>query len=568
MTESRPRVRAVAGLHWRGLPDSFPVTSARRGLDSGCRNAVGSLAVPSLRRPSVPARAAAAVGLSLALWGGVLARPCVAQSQQAALPVAGALTAPPRPAIPADPSRQWLVPDTSGRPQPKLLTDFVTGVRLLNEAKFEEALPLLSAPGLAATPLASYAAYLTALAQLNLGRPSEARTTFARLREARLTGFLAEAAMAREAEAAVAQDDQASAAKLYGELSTRKTASPDAVLLALGRALLAAGDRLHAAEAFGKLYYEFPSSDLAAVASTELDGLRDLVQARDPAVRLKLELGRAERLFSLRRYAAAKSAFEALQPVATGDEAELIGLRRAECDHYLHHYREARGELDSYVERASRKAEARFFQLTAVRELGDLEEYVRLCRDFVAAFPDSSWAEEALNNLATHYIVADDDERADAVFRELYARYPQGAHAERAAWKAGWWAFKHGGYNDAVAFFESAASTFPRSDYRPAYLYWSARARELSGDHQGAVTIYRLVVSDYLYLVLRPPGVATPPEHRRSRRGHGRGHASAPCGRPRGHAPAPDRGPHPPLAVAGPLRSGPRRVAVRPARVG
>jgi len=123
---------------------------------------------------------------------------------------------------------------------------------------------------------------------------------------------------------------------------------------------------------------------------------------------------------------------------------------------------------------------------------------VRLARDLVATFPESSWAEETLNNLATHFIVADEDEQAAAVFRELYAKFPKGAHAERAAWRAGWWAYAHGRPQDAVAFFEGASSTFPRSDYRPAYLYWSARSREQLGDTQGAIVIYRIVTADYL----------------------------------------------------------------------
>ena len=39
----------------------------------------------------------------------------------------------------------------------------------------------------------------------------------------------------------------------------------------------------------------------------------------------------------------------------------------------------------------------------------------------------------------------DDDDRADAAFRELYAKYPKGRYAERAAWKAGWRAIGRGG---------------------------------------------------------------------------------------------------------------------------
>ena len=81
-----------------------------------------------------------------------------------------------------------------------------------------------------------------------------------------------------------------------------------------------------------------------------------------------------------------------------------------------------------------------------------------------------------MNNLATHYIVQNDDDLADQAFRELYEKFPLGHYAERAAWKIGWWAYKNANYADTIRVFESAASHFPRSDYRPPWLYWSGRA--------------------------------------------------------------------------------------------
>lgn len=440
----------------------------------------------------------------LVLLGLVVGTSSVIHAQRASdgaappRPVPAPLTAPTHLRLPADASRIWLVPArASGAGSSRALADFSAGMRLFAQAKYAEALPLLGSPAIAGTPVAAYAGFYRGLCSLNLARPAEARTAFAALHASEVTGFIAEAAIAREAEAAAAQADHAGAARLYEELSRRRTASPDAVLLALGREYQALGARSRAAEAFSRLYYDYPLGDLAVVASTELEQLKDVQPAQEPASRLKLDLVRAERLFAARRFAAARPAFEALDRVAAGDDAEIVALRLAECDVYLRHYRQARERLAPYLERASRQAEARFFSLTAARELGARDEYVRLARELVADFPGSSWAEETLNGLATHYILDDDDERADAVFRELYAKFPQGSHAERAAWKSGWWAYKHGKYDDASAYFEGAATTFPRSDYRPAYLYWSARARDQRGDQTGSAALYRVVIADY-----------------------------------------------------------------------
>jgi soluble lytic murein transglycosylase len=79
----------------------------------------------------------------------------------------------------------------------------------------------------------------------------------------------------------------------------------------------------------------------------------------------------------------------------------------------------------------------------------------------------------------------------------MYARFPRGRHAERAAWKAGWTAYRKGDMAETARYFESASATFPRSDYRPAWLYWSARAKAAMGDRPGAVARYRLTIADY-----------------------------------------------------------------------
>ena len=68
----------------------------------------------------------------------------------------------------------------------------------------------------------------------------------------------------------------------------------------------------------------------------------------------------------------------------------------------------------------------------------------RATRALVDEFPDSSWAEEALNNLGTYYILTNEDELAATAFRELYEKFPAGARAERAAWKYGWYQYTIG----------------------------------------------------------------------------------------------------------------------------
>jgi soluble lytic murein transglycosylase len=83
------------------------------------------------------------------------------------------------------------------------------------------------------------------------------------------------------------------------------------------------------------------------------------------------------------------------------------------------------------------------------------------------------------------------------VFEQMLERFPSGAFADRAAWKAGWWAYRHDNYEKAARIFEAAAVTFPRADYRPSWLYWAARAHEQLKRSAAALAGYERTVVFY-----------------------------------------------------------------------
>ena len=449
-----------------------------------------------MKETSLRTRVAVVAGVCvvLAAGPGVAAASPVGQDDQ---PARALLVSSAYPPVSIDPANLWLVPDRVARARvSRVLTGFAEGVRLQGDGKLAQALPLVTARGLADTPLADYAAYFNGVILLRQGKQDEARRAFEDLRAKEPVGCLAEAVRLREAETAEARSDYQAAMRIYEDLTSRKTVGPDSILMSLAKAAQAAGDREGAARAYTRLYYDYPLSDLSTVAGTELTQLRDVVSL-DPAARYKMDAARAQRLFDARRYGVAEPAFQALAAQASGDDRERFRLRTAECQFYLRRYREARDGVEPFIENASRKAEARFFYLSSVRELGQPDDYVRLARQLASEFGTSSWVEETLNNLASHFIVNNDDEQADQVFRDLYARFPKGRYAERAAWKIGWWAYKHARYNDTATFFEEAAVNFPHSDYRPSYLYWSARAHEALGERDLAGARYRLVLTDY-----------------------------------------------------------------------
>ena len=401
------------------------------------------------------------------------------------------------PPVPTDASQAWMIPTKVHTTRTAALSAFITGVKLEDEGSSAKALPILSRPLPREHPLSRYVQYYKGLAQLSLGRAADARDTFQALNATAPAGYLNEAAALREGEAHEGLGDPSAALAIYERLSQTKTTAPDDVLMRVARAAEAAGEGDKALRAYSLVYYEFPFSDLSVSARLALDRFPNRPPLAPGTNRFKLELGRAEQLFGGKRYPQAYEAFASLKDVAQDDERELVNLRIAESDYFLKRVRAARDGVRPYIEKASRQGEALFFYAIALYDLGDRDEYFRIVRRLADEFPTQTWSEEALNHLATHYIVSDEDAKADATFREMFARFPSGRYAERAAWKIGWLAYRNRQYAETIRVFERGSANFPRSDYRPAWLYWSARAYEGLLDTERAGARHALTATDY-----------------------------------------------------------------------
>jgi soluble lytic murein transglycosylase len=401
--------------------------------------------------------------------------------------------------LPRDISRLWFAPSgVGGQTSSSALKTFAQAAQLMDQQAYAKALPLLMQPTVLLSSVGAYAQYYAAVAELRLDRPAQALRLFRGVRARPAVGYLVEAAAIGEAEASVAIGDHRAAVEIYDSVSMLPSADPDDVLMRLALAAKAAGDTAKAADVFARVYYDFATSDSAPLAGAEYDALPGAQRLASRTGRYRLELGRAERLFDARRYTEARAAFQRLAPFAEGDDRELVNLRLAESDYFLKRWRNARDGVRPYVDKAARRAEALYFYAVSLRELGEPGEYLKIIRRVADEFPGQSWAEDALNNLATYHVRADNDDAADAVFRELYSKYPKSRHAERAAWKIGWRSYRERRYDEVPAVFERAAADFPRSDFRPMWLYWAGRAHEALNKQSLARERYALVGADYL----------------------------------------------------------------------
>lgn len=403
------------------------------------------------------------------------------------------------PALPGDLAQYWHVPPAAAlraaaRPD-RLEASFARGVKAIAAGEFAAGLPLVASPALRATPLAGYAAYFHAAALRGLARLPEADAVLTAVVDGRPAGYLREAATLALADLAMERGDAVRAEKLLREAVDRNPGEPADVLLRLAQVEEAAGHPGHALEAYRTVYYAHPLHAGAVDAKMALDRLRPAASGAAPSI--EEELARASRLFAARQWREAREAFDPLMTSTSGDERALVTLRVAAIDYRLGRHRVAREQLQPLLSRSPLEAEAAYYYASATRGLGDGAGYVRLARALADRHRDSPWAAEVLNDLASYHVVRNEQAAADSVFRLLLARFPEHRHAERAAWKVGWDAYRRGDLADTVQVFESAARAFPRADYRPSWLYWSARARQRMADGAGAAALLRVVIADY-----------------------------------------------------------------------
>ena len=303
-----------------------------------------------------------------------------------------------------------------------------------------------------------------------------------------------------------------------------------------------------AADAYLRVYYEFPLTDAPSPRT------RSSTLCGDQVTRTvgKPDIGRAQILYGARRYPEARAAFAAIQGRRSGDDRELVDLRIAECDYFLKRYAAARDGVQPYLDSASRKAEARFFYLSALRELGKTMSSSPPRARSSTNSPTARWSEEALNNLGTYYILTNEDELAAQTFRELYEKFPTGrAPNARRGSTAGGPVQDRGLRRDGSCVRKRRGGVPALRLPAAVPLLGGARARQAGERVTAAADRLRIVYADYVQFVLRPARHAAAGVARGTRRAAEAvpaNRADARCGtcrrfRPtRAHSPAARRG--------------------------
>jgi len=416
--------------------------------------------------------------------------------QQAGGPADPTLRATRHDPVPAQATAYYLTPAPQVAITPGL-RDFARATGIIdNGGDLASAAALLAPPALDATPLGAHVRYYRGLVAMRQGRLDDAAMIFTAVAAAPERSYVTEQAVIRLAEVHEQRGQYALAAAAYARVVKTAPADEDRLTHRWGVALERAGDVAGSVVAHRRVFYDFP---LSVDAGESGEVLQRLTAPAPPLANAAArERARADALYGARRWAPAREAYLRVSAEAGAPaEREQAAVRMAAADVQLKQFRPAAERLRPLAAEGAHQAEAHLHLGLALRGLGDDDAYVQSVRTMVATFSQSPYTEEALNHLATWYVLRDDDESGAQTFAAMVQRFPAGRFAERAAWKAGWWAYRHDDMASAVKHFETGAANFPRSDYRPPWLYWSARAKENLGDKAGALARFTLTATDY-----------------------------------------------------------------------
>jgi len=242
--------------------------------------------------------------------------------------------------------------------------------------------------------------------------------------------------------------------------------------LAIGRAYETAGDNQKAISAFRNLYFNLPNSAEADAAGTEL---RKLGISGSVAERRT----RADLLYKAKHYEEAARDYRDLVAEVSPPERPEVQLALAGALEKSGRSHDARQLLTSMgAQTGAAEAERLYLLSETQRSTSDEDAVQRTLNELRQFGPASPWLEQALLSAGNMYLLKRDYDHAIDYFRELQQRFPTGARASYAHWKAAWLSFRQGRTDEARQGFENQLALYPDSAEIPAALYWRARIAE------------------------------------------------------------------------------------------
>jgi len=267
--------------------------------------------------------------------------------------------------------------------------------------------------------------------------------------------------------------------------------------LAMAVAFSAAGDDVSAAVYYQRVYYGYPASAEAAQAETASTRLRAQLGDRYPPVMPDAMLGRAVKLLDNGQAARGRKELEALVPQLTGAERDAALVRIGVADYILNRTSVAHRYLAQLeVSSPDADAERLHYLLQCARRLKNQDEVNQTLDRLARLYPNSKWRLESLRASASHYLVENQLEAYEPIYRACYESFPKDPLAADCHWKVAWGHYLRR-QTDAADLLRAHLRMFPASEDASTALYFLGRLAEGSQDSSTARGFYEEIAREY-----------------------------------------------------------------------
>ena len=404
------------------------------------------------------------------------------------------------------------------------LADLKTGVEAYEAKRYSAAMATLGPLAKRVPQLADYAEWFLASAQFESKEFNRVPETLEPVWKQSPASPLAGRAVLLAAKADLQIDNKAAGAKAaLNTLRVNYALLPQPQGdLALAGAFAAAGDQVSAAIYYQRVFYGFPLSMEATQAAEESVHLHAALGAEYPPPLAGSMFGRALKLIEAGQNVRGRKELVDLVPQLAGADRDLARVRIGAADYNANQTVAAQRYLESLeIDSPDAAAERLYYLMASARRLNNQEKVADWLDRLGRLYPNSKWRLEALIAAGNHYLLQNQVDAYEPLYRACYESFPADPRAALCHWKV---TFAH--YlrrrADAPDLLRAHLRLFPSSENASAALYFLGRSADASGDLAAARAYLDEVAQQYpnqYYAVLArqrltesgPGPIAAPP---------------------------------------------------------
>jgi soluble lytic murein transglycosylase len=268
---------------------------------------------------------------------------------------------------------------------------------------------------------------------------------------------------------------------------------------ALGLAYEALGEQAQAALAYERVFFEYPNTDLAAQSWSAMERLRPILGKDFPEATPRQKLDRCEKWIAAKEYAKARAEYFALAQALPDPERDIAKVGIGAVDYlagdaapafrYLKDLRLSR--LDRVGEGAHSEPEAErlYYLVETARKTNEEVAMLEAIHQLAEKHAQSPWRLKALISAGNHYLVTNERDKYEPLFRAAFDSFPADSSTAYAHWKIAWDAYL-ANKMDAGALLREQIDRYPEESHAGSALYFLGRTAERDSNFEEARVYY------------------------------------------------------------------------------